>query len=276
MSSTAADVLNVARSQLGTVGGRKYWNAVMGTKYVSGSATPWCACFVSWCFAQAGAKCAGLPAAGCDLIYSRAKAAGALVPFNQAKPGDVVLFNFDSDLSLEHIGIVEKPGLYQLQTIEGNTNAAGSATGNAVARKTRQRSVCYAIVRPNWAACSKPAQAHASKPTAPQLLDVDGVAGKKTIAALQRQLGSKYVDGVISGQASINKHYMPAVTAVSWEGNGQSECVKLLQKLLGCSVDGFIGRQTATALNKRLGLDGCTINAICVRELQKRLNAGKI
>ena len=157
MSNDAASVLSVARSQIGVKSGRKYWDYVMGDGYVSGSATPWCACFVSWVFAQAGAKCAGLPSASCTYgIYAKAVKAGNVVSVASARPGDVVLFNFDHIKSdAEHVGIVESVGSGTLVTIEGNTNAGGSSTGGQVCKKVRSKANVFAIVRPDYAASGK-------------------------------------------------------------------------------------------------------------------------
>lgn len=157
MSNTAASVLSVARSQLGVKSGRKYWDYVMGSGYISGGATPWCACFVSWVFHEAGAKCAGLPAASCTYgIYAKALKAGKVVSVASARPGDVVLFNFDHIKSdAEHVGIVESVGSGTLVTIEGNTNAGGSSTGGQVCKKVRSKANVFAIVRPDYAASGK-------------------------------------------------------------------------------------------------------------------------
>lgn len=158
--STAEAVLRVARSQIGIRTGKEYWDYVMGGGYVSGSATPWCACFVSWVFHEAGAKCAGLPAASCTYgIYPKALAAKAVVKTSQAKAGDVILFNFDRHPDdAEHVGIIEEVHDGWFQTIEGNTNAIGSSTGGQVARKVRPKSNTFAIVRPDYVAKETPKQ----------------------------------------------------------------------------------------------------------------------
>lgn len=152
MSNTASSVLDVARSQIGIKSGKKYWDYVMGSGYVSGSATPWCACFVSWVFHEAGAKCAGLPSASCTYgIYVGALKAKAIVKTSEAKPGDVILFNFDkSPDDAEHTGIIEEVREGFFVTIEGNTNAQGSSTGGQVARKVRPKSNTFAVVRPSY------------------------------------------------------------------------------------------------------------------------------
>ena len=154
MPNTAKSVLAVAASQVGTRTGRTYWDYVWGDRYPyeSGTATPWCACFVSWVFHRAGARCAGLPSASCTYgIYPKAVAAKAVVPVAKARPGDVVLFNFDRHPEdAEHVGIVEEVCEGYLRTIEGNTNAQGSSTGGQVARKVRPKSNVFAVVRPSY------------------------------------------------------------------------------------------------------------------------------
>ena len=271
MGNNAKSVLDVARSQIGTKGGSKYWKYLQSVGkvsggYVNGSATPWCAAFVSWVFAQAGAKCAGLPNASCTYgIYAAAKKAGKVVPMAQAKAGDVILFNFDKDASdAEHVGIIESVGSTTFVTIEGNTNSAGSATGGQVAKKVRKKSQTFAIVRPDYD----------SKPAA-ERLDVDGVAGYKTVSRWQQVVGSAYVDGIVSGQWRPNAKYYPAITSVTFEDTGESQLVKICQKKMGITSDGYIGQQFAKALNVRLGLNGSTIDKACVMALQKQLNTGK-
>ena len=270
MSNTAASVLSVARSQIGVRSGKKYWDYVMGGGYVSGGATPWCACFVSWCFHQAGAKCAGLPSASCTYgIYAKAKKAGKVVSVSKAKAGDVVLFNFDHIRSdAEHVGIVESVGSGTLVTIEGNTNAGGSSTGGQVCKKVRSKANVFAIVRPDYDKQPAP------KPVVEQLV-VDGIAGAKTVRRWQQVVGSAYLDGVISGQYRPNAKWFPAITSVTFEDNGESQLVKICQHKMGITADGYIGQQFARALNKRLGLSGTTIDKACVMALQKQLNTGR-
>lgn len=161
MSNTSASVLKVAASQLGTVGGRKYWDYVMGSGYVSGAATPWCACFVSWCFHEAGAKCAGLPAASCTYgIYANAKKAGKVVGVSSARRGDLILFDFDRNGSdAEHVGIIEEVGDTVFVCIEGNTSPENNAAGNTVARRVRAKRYAFAIIRPDYDEGQRPGKA---------------------------------------------------------------------------------------------------------------------
>lgn len=165
MSNDAKSVLAVAASQVGIRTGEKYWNYLLKCgfnlgKYVSGSVTPWCAGFVSWVFHDAGAKCPGLPAASCTYgIYPKALAAKAVVPVSKAKPGDVILFNFDRNPDdAEHVGIIKEVHDGYFVTYEGNTNAQGSSTGGQVAIKYRPKSNTFAIIRPQYDEPVKPKQ----------------------------------------------------------------------------------------------------------------------
>lgn len=274
MANTAASVLAIARGELGKTDGTKYgrWYANrVGNSYFAKRGVAWCAMFVSWCFAQAGAKCAGLPAASCTYgIYAGAKGKGVIVSAKNAKPGDVVLFNFDGNASdSEHVGIVElNKGTY-LQTIEGNTGYSSQANGGQVMRKTRAYKYVFAVIRPYYD------KAPAPTPVIEKLA-VDGIAGPKTIKRWQQVMGSRYVDGVISGQYKPNQKYFPAITSVTFEDTGESELVRLCQKAMKIYVDGYMGKDFARALCARLGCKNKTvIDKDVVMALQKTLNMGK-
>ena len=153
--NNANDVLAKARSQLGysrwtdpnpgTIYGRWYAQ-YPGIPYYGTNGVPYCAMFVSWVFNQVGAKCAGLPAAYCPYIVRHAKAAKKTVSKANAKPGDVVLFDWEGNGVADQVGIVEKNNGSSMTCIEGNTD------NGIVARKTRPYSCICCVVRPNYAA----------------------------------------------------------------------------------------------------------------------------
>lgn len=153
MANTANDVLAKARSQLGysrwsdpnpgTIYGRWY-AAYTGVPYYGTSGVPYCAMFVSWVFNQVGARCKGLPAAYCPYILRDAKAARKTVSKASAKPGDVVLFDWEGDGTADHVGIVESNNGSTMTTIEGNTD------NGVVARKYRPYSCICGVVRPDY------------------------------------------------------------------------------------------------------------------------------
>ena len=112
----------------------------------------WCADFVSFIAGQTIGE-ENLPdwykncnRAYCPDIQSNAKANGAFVGEDQAKPGDAVLFDWDGDGSADHIGYVTKVnGDGTVETIEGNTG--GNNAGSQVASKQRNRSNILGYVK---------------------------------------------------------------------------------------------------------------------------------
>ena len=154
MANNANDVLAKARGEIGysrwsdPQTGTKYgrWYAkYTGVAYYGTSGVPYCAMFVSWVFNQIGAKCVGLPAAYCPYILRDARNAGKTVSKANAKPGDVVLFDWEGDGTADHVGICESNHGSYLTCIEGNTD------NGIVARKNRPYSCIIGVVRPNYA-----------------------------------------------------------------------------------------------------------------------------
>jgi hypothetical protein len=155
MATTAADVLRIARSQIGYEEGHNN-----GTKYGRAYGLDhvfWCQQFVWWVFRQAGAGGEMPKTAVTRVAYPWYRRHRRLVHARDAKPGDVVWFDFSSKLKpVSHVGIVEKNlGRGRLQTIEGNTNRAGSRSGGAVLRKVRKTRI-VAIGRPRYGTAAKP------------------------------------------------------------------------------------------------------------------------
>lgn len=101
----AADIVEIASSQLGNVGGRPYWSW-----YGFESRVEWCACFVSWCANECGYIDSGaVPKFSyCPTGVQWFKAAGRWLPGGSAPaPGDIVFFDWDGDGVSDHVGIVE-------------------------------------------------------------------------------------------------------------------------------------------------------------------------
>ena len=161
--ATASDVLRIAAGEIGYVAlqdpeaGSKYgrFYAKDHGSYFAGPSTsvPWCAMFVSWVFAQAGQSMPGLPTASCSVIVANNRGTSRSKSTSQAKPGDVVLFDWDpaGGNGADHAGIVESNHGSYLTTIEGNTSSGSSGSqsnGGGVWRRTRAYSTVYAIYRP--------------------------------------------------------------------------------------------------------------------------------
>ena len=121
-------IVAVAISQIGNVGGMPYWSW-----YGFGSRVAWCACFVSWCANECGYIDIGaIPKfAGCvnGVNWFKTRGQWADGSFEPA-PGMIIFFDWDSpngesgpqDGLSDHVGIVEKVENGRVYTIEGNTS----------------------------------------------------------------------------------------------------------------------------------------------------------
>ena len=117
------EIVTVALSQVGNIGGDPYWSW-----YGFGSRVEWCACFVSWCANECGYIEAGV-------IPKFAACTSQGVPWFQERglwqdnsyeprPGDIIFFDWDDggqDGQSDHVGIVEKVENGRVYTIEGNS-----------------------------------------------------------------------------------------------------------------------------------------------------------
>ena len=283
--SVVDDVLKTAASRIGyyapndpnpgSEAGR-YWAQKTGQKWLQGPSTSiwWCMLFVSMVLDMNGQIDAiGGFSYNTDITLGRNR--NRLVGLANARPGDIVIFNWDGG-GTDHVGFVEKNlGNGVLQTIEGNTSsgAAGSqSAGNGVWRRRRSSSIA-AIIRPAYTGSVT------ITPTTHKIdvgLVVDGIFGVDTIKRLQSVLGTP-VDGLISSQYSGNRKYVPAAgSGWLWSVNpAGSQAIAALQRKLGVEDDGIIGPTTIKALQRYLGVEAdgyCGSITVCA--LQARLNAG--
>ena len=113
-------IVDRAKSQVGNVGGQPYWSW-----YGFNSRVEWCACFVSWCYGQAGLsepRFAGCQSQGVPWFQSRGQW-GARGYANIA-PGDAIFFDWDGDGSADHVGLVIGTDGERVYTVEGNSGDA--------------------------------------------------------------------------------------------------------------------------------------------------------
>ena len=106
-----------------------------------GWGAPWCAVFVTWCLDKAGFDEVALSGRGdrwayCPYIVrdARAKAHGLReVSFADARPGDIVLFDWDDDGVADHVGFLkEKRSATTFESVEGNTSPDNFSNGGKV------------------------------------------------------------------------------------------------------------------------------------------------
>ena len=121
---TSTLIVEVARSQIGNVGGEPYWSWYGFTERVD-----WCACFVSWCADKCGYLRSGIipKFSGCIIGVDWFKDRGQWIGNSfEPSPGMVIFFDWDDedgqDGKADHVGIVEKVENGRVYTIEGNTS----------------------------------------------------------------------------------------------------------------------------------------------------------
>lgn len=261
--AAAQDALRVAAGEIGysrwddPQQGTKYgrWYAeVTRTPYFGTNGVPYCAMFVSWVLAQVGQAVTGFPTASCTAAVNAARGAALLVDKRSARPGDLVVFDWNPSVGdgVDHIGFVEfNKGSY-IQTIEGNTSPGSSGSqgnGGGVYRRTRDWSVVAYVIRPNYGG-SAPAPA----PQPSSKLEVDGWIGTASWTAMQTARGCSVVDGVMSSQHPSNKPYLLNAPCVEW-GYGGSLSVESLQSFLrgkgyDIATDGYFGPNTVRAVQR--------------------------
>lgn len=111
-------VAEIALSQVGNVGGEIYWRW-----YGFNSRVEWCACFVSWCYAQAGAtepKFSGCTSGGMGWFQSHEQWADR--NYTDIAPGDAIFFDWDGSGDADHVGIVVGVENGTVYTVEGNSS----------------------------------------------------------------------------------------------------------------------------------------------------------
>lgn len=137
LSGSGEDIVKIALSQTGNVGGSPYWSW-----YGFENRVPWCACFVSWCANEAGYIDSGI-------IPKYAACREGVRWFKEheqwgdnsysPKPGDIVFFDWNLDGVSDHTGIVQYVEGDKVVTVEGNTSSGNNADGDHVEQKVRGR-----------------------------------------------------------------------------------------------------------------------------------------
>ena len=113
-------VVDIAKSQVGNVGGQPYWSWYGFTSRVE-----WCACFVSWCYGQMGLsepRFAACQSQGIPWFQSHGQWGGR--DYANIAPGDAIFFDWDLDGSADHVGIVVGTDGSRVYTVEGNSGDA--------------------------------------------------------------------------------------------------------------------------------------------------------
>ncbi|VYU44074.1 Uncharacterised protein [Eubacterium limosum] len=113
-------VVDIAKAQVGNVGGYPYWSW-----YGFNSRVEWCACFVSWCYNQMGKsepRFAACQSQGIPWFTSHGQWGDR--GYENIAPGDAIFFDWDLDGSADHVGIVIGTDGSRVYTVEGNSGDA--------------------------------------------------------------------------------------------------------------------------------------------------------
>jgi len=169
------DVVNIAQKQVGYFGGTTDKNPY--GEWYGIPDQPWCAMFVSWCFAQANVS--NLVAASTPKGFSYCP--DGLTWFQKNKqvvdkysglPGDLVFYSFAGNSIPDHVEIIVAASKDGITTIGGNTTPdhydanTPQADGHGVYLRHRPYLYVLAIVRPNYSGSSKPATSKTATKTA--------------------------------------------------------------------------------------------------------------
>lgn len=139
-------VADFAWKEVGTVESPANSNMTKYGEWFGFNGVAWCAMFVSYCYAKAGFP---LPKigykkgyAGCQTAVKHFKETGEVISWDNAKPGDIVFFDWNGDGRYDHTGIFngwydKKQGL--MYTLEGNTSLTNQSNGGQVMSRTRNK-----------------------------------------------------------------------------------------------------------------------------------------
>lgn len=113
-------VVELAKSQVGNVGGQPYWSW-----YGFEGRVEWCACFVSWCYNRMGEnepRFAACTSQGMPWFQSRGQWGDR--NYADIAPGDAIFFDWDNSGDADHVGIVIGTDGTNVYTVEGNSGDA--------------------------------------------------------------------------------------------------------------------------------------------------------
>jgi len=155
LAYSLANPIDLAIKEIGYTEGKA--NANKYSKALGRPAESWCADFVVWCIQQSGHAGDILNSPSVIQICKWAQKSGLVIDPKDARPNDVVAFDFSGKKKNPvHIGLVEK-GLDKnsLTTIEGNTSSGNDpkksqSNGDVVARRERGLPYVYLVFRPKY------------------------------------------------------------------------------------------------------------------------------
>lgn len=111
----APELMELAKEQVGNIGGRKYWEWYGFKQHIE-----WCAAFVSWCYNEAGKDKPFFTGCYSGAEWFMARGQWGDRDYADIAPGDAVFFDWNFDGSADHVGLVLGTDGENVYTIEGN------------------------------------------------------------------------------------------------------------------------------------------------------------
>lgn len=135
-----AEVFSIAMDEIGYKESPPNTNKTKYGEWFGLNGTPWCAIFVSYCYAKAGYPLESIGFtkgfAGCQTAVAHYVKTDQAVSDPQL--GDIVFFDWNSDGRYDHVGIfVRRVDKDHFETIEGNTSITNQSNGGEVMRRRR-------------------------------------------------------------------------------------------------------------------------------------------
>jgi CHAP domain len=142
-------IVEIASKEIGTKESPMDSNLTKYGAWFGLNGMPWCAIFVSWCYAMAGNR---LPKigftkgfAGCQTAIKYFKDNNRITKNPIA--GDLVFFDFNNDNRYDHVGIFDSwNDEKSFYTIEGNTSLKNQSNGGEVMRRIRYKNRKYKVL----------------------------------------------------------------------------------------------------------------------------------
>lgn len=153
-------VMELARVDLGYTENPAGSNMTKYGEAYGMNGVPWCVEALWFWFNEAGERMAffgGGKTASCGTLLRWYKEQGLTVPVQQAKPGDIAIYNFSGTMEPEHCGLITEVKMAintiaSVKSIEGNTTTSNGSesNGGCVAEKTRYTKNIVAVCRPQY------------------------------------------------------------------------------------------------------------------------------
>lgn len=253
--ATAADIVAVARSQIGVRESPRGSNRQPYGAALRANGLPWCAVFVTWVYLRCGIDLRKFSdnAFYTPNLFGDLAARGWQVAERNAGPGDIVFYDFPGHKSrIEHVGIVVENHYPNFVCVEGNTSGSSNSNGGMVMQRGRNAGQIVGVIHAPGLARVQ-AEPPKNPPPPPTPAAIGGNDLVQVAAALAFcKLAVVGVGHVVEGpavrfvQTGINALRIPGLLlAVDGQfGIATADAVRWVQATHGLVADGQVGPAT--------------------------------